>query len=183
MPYRISRLTRSGWRDRIRHRDGRAAGHPEQGEAIQAGRGQYGLEIPDACLDREVVDVPVGHPEASLVVPNDGRERAELVEEVAPHRTLPVVLEVAEPARDDDQWRPVAVDGIGEAHAVRGTAETDLLLDTGRSRTGCRRCGMHCHGAHIVRVDSTRPARGRSGLGKGRPYAARDAAVTSPPAA
>jgi predicted DNA repair protein MutK len=37
----------------------------------------------------------IGHPEATLVIPNDGRDLAKLVEEVSPDRTLPVVLEIA----------------------------------------------------------------------------------------
>ena len=85
---------------------------------------------------REVVDVPVGHPEAALVVADDRRDLAEVVEEVAPDRALPVVLEVAEPARRDDERRPRSVDGVGEPRPVSRSAEADLLVGAARRRSG-----------------------------------------------
>ena len=123
-------------RDRIRHGDGRAARHPEQREPLQPGRGQDRLEIADARLEREIIDGPIGHPEAALVVADDRRDLAELIEEVPPDRALPVVLEVAEPARDDDQRRPAAVDRVRQTQAVLPPTESDLLFEGGRDRPG-----------------------------------------------
>ena len=105
--------------DRVGHRDGRAAGHAEEGEPLDSGRRDDRLEVGQPRAEREVVDGPVGQPEASLVVSDDRRERPELVEEVAPDRALPVVLEVAEPARRDDERRTAAVDRVREPDAIR----------------------------------------------------------------
>jgi len=99
---------------------------------------------PTRASEREVADVPIGHPEAALVVADDGSELAELVEEVAPDRALPVLLEVAEPARDDDEGRAAAVDRVREADAVGRTAETDLLVRRWGARAGVSRYGMNC---------------------------------------
>ena len=41
----------------VRHGDGRAAGHPEQREPLEAGRGEDRLEVAEPRLEREVVDV------------------------------------------------------------------------------------------------------------------------------
>src|SRR5206468_4345005 len=125
---------------------------PEEGEPLEAGGFEDRLEVTDSCLDREVVDVPVGHPEAALVVADDGRDLTELIEEVAPDGALPVVLEVAEPARDDDEWRAAAVDRISEADAVGASAETDLLVRCDGPGAFRGRCGMDCHGPAIVRL-------------------------------
>jgi len=64
---------------------------------------------------------------APLVVADKGADGAEVVEEVTPDRALPVMLEMAEPARDDEERRPMAVGGVGQAHAIRPATEPDLL--------------------------------------------------------
>ncbi len=89
-------------RDRVGHGNGGAAGHSQHREAVQSGRVQDRFEVADTRLDREIIYVPIGHPETALVITDDRGDVAELVEEMSPHRALPVVLEVAQPARDDD---------------------------------------------------------------------------------
>ena len=81
-----------------------------QHEPVEPGRVDDRLEVREARGEREVVDVPVGHPEAPLVVAEHRRHRPEVLEEVPPDRALPVVLEVAQPAGGDDERRPRAVD-------------------------------------------------------------------------
>src|SRR4029079_775140 len=110
-------------RDRVGHGDSRAAGHPEQREALQPRRGEDRLEIANARLQGEVVDGPIGHAETPLVVSYHGGDLAELVEEVPPDRTLPIVLEMAQPTRDDDQWRPAAVDRVRQTQPAASAAE------------------------------------------------------------
>ena len=56
-----------------------------------------------------------------------GRHPAELDQEVPPHRALPVVLEVAQPAGVDDQRRAFAVGGVRDADTIGRTAEPDLV--------------------------------------------------------
>ena len=70
-------------------------------------------------------------PETALVVADDRRDRPEVVEEVAPDRALPVVLEVAEPARGDDERRAGSVDRVREPCAVGRAAEANLLVAAG----------------------------------------------------
>jgi hypothetical protein len=85
------------------------------------------LEIGDPGLQPEVVDVPVGQPVPAFVVADDGGDLAQVVEEMTPDRTLPVVLQMAEPTGGDDQRRPRAVPGIGDPDAVTGPAEPQFL--------------------------------------------------------
>ena len=59
------------------------------------------------------------------------RESPEVGQEVTPHRAVPVVLEMAEPARGDEERRAGAVHGIRDPHAVGGPAEPDLLRRRG----------------------------------------------------
>ena len=87
-----------------------------------------GLEVGDAEVERCVVDVAVGEAVAALVEAVDGRNLAQLGEVVPPDRALPVVLQVAEPARVDDQRRPEP----WTAYAIV-TSSTDR-----QKRTSCR---------------------------------------------
>ena len=100
--------------DRKGQRDRGAAGHAEEREPLEAGGLHDRLEVAETRLEAEVVDVPIGHAEAALVVADDRGDRPERLEEVAPDRALPVVLEMAQPTRGDDQRRAGPVDGVGE---------------------------------------------------------------------
>ena len=75
VPLRTSRVTRLGMGDREGQRDRGAAGHAEEGEPLEPGRLHDRLEIAQARLEAEVVDVPVGHAEAALVVADDRGDR------------------------------------------------------------------------------------------------------------
>ena len=112
---------------RVPDGDRSALGHGHEREPRVPGVLDDRLEVGDPHVQREVGDVPVGEAVAPLVEPDDRREPAEIGEEVPPDRALPVELEVAEPARRDDERRPGAVDGIRDPHAVGGPAEPDLL--------------------------------------------------------
>ena len=102
-------------------------GHAHEREPVVPRRLHDRLEVADACLQAVVLDVPVGQAMPALVVAHDRGELAELSEEVPPHRALPVELQVAEPARRDDQRRAGPVDRVGNPHPVGGPAEPDGL--------------------------------------------------------
>ena len=109
---------RVGVSDRVAHGDRRAARHTEHGEPLQTDGPDDRLQICDSRSEREVGDVPVGHPETSLVVADDRREATQVIEEMAPDRALPVVLQMAEPTgRDDERW-PRAMHRVCEPSPV-----------------------------------------------------------------
>jgi hypothetical protein len=81
-----------------------------------------------ARLEREVRDVPVGHPEPAFVVADDRGELAEVPEEVLPDRAAPVVLQMTQPAGDDDDGRTAPVDRPCEPRAVTPSAEAHILV-------------------------------------------------------
>ena len=87
--------------------------------SLDARGGDHGLEVLDPAVEREVADVPVGHPAAALVVAHEAEVVAEEADPVAPDRALPVVFEVAQPVRGLDQHWARAGLGPGELHAVR----------------------------------------------------------------
>ena len=134
---------------RVRRRPARpgATRHPEHSEPIQPGGLDQGLEVRQPAFEREVLDVPVGQPEAPLVVPHDGGDVTEVVQEVPPHRALPVVLKVAEPARHDQQRRTGAVPRPSQPDAVVGSAEPDLLVAA----------RLDAHGERLLRRAGRRP--------------------------
>ncbi len=144
---------------RVRDADGPALRHAHHREPFQPGGVGDGLEVGDPRFEAEVGDVPVRHPVAALVVADHGGDPAEVEQEMPPHRALPVVLEVAEPAGGEDQRRPAAVDGVGDARAVRAAAEPDVL------RRRLARPGRPRHSPNVVprrggHHDSRRPRPG-----------------------
>ena len=92
---------------------------PRTAKPLEAGGRDDRLEVGELGSEREVVDRRVRQPEASLVVPDDRRERSEPVEEAPPDWAPPVVLEVAEPALCDDQAGDHCRDRVGQPYAVR----------------------------------------------------------------
>jgi hypothetical protein len=62
-----------------------------------------------------------------FVIADDGRDPAELDEVMTPDRALPVELQVAQPARVDQQRRAGAVHGVRDPDAVGGAGEADVL--------------------------------------------------------
>src|SRR5688500_12151299 len=147
-------------RHRVRHRDRRTARHPHQREPVDAEALDDRLEIGQPGIEREVRDIPVRQAEAPFVVPDQRRELAQILEEVAPDGALPVVLKVAQPARDDDQRRAGSMSGVGEPDAVARAAEPDLLLAHARERgwSWSNRPGNHL--AVSIRGPSSGPSPG-----------------------
>jgi hypothetical protein len=114
----------------ILDRDRAALRHPHDGEALEAGRLDDRFEVADSGIQAVVGDARVGQAVAALVVPHDGGELSDVAQEVLPDRALPVELEMAEPARRDDEWWSGAAARPGDARAVGGAAEAQLLLNT-----------------------------------------------------
>src|SRR4029077_20793088 len=125
-------------------------------------------------------DLPVGQAAAALVVADQGVVARHLLEPAAPHRALPVVLEVVQPVRRLEQRRPVARDRVGDAHAVGRSAEADLLAGHGRedstrvpSESGFSRRAMQVFPDCRLRVRDSRmgriPQGGRAMADKGAP--------------
>ena len=149
---------------RIRDGDRSRLGDAEQRESLQARRIDDRFEIADPPVDRRVADVGVREPAASLVIADDGVPIAELLQPVAPHRALPVQLEMTEPGCDPDERRTAPVHGVGQAHAVPSRAEAHVLLhsltvqltvgdrETARGHAGSR-------GMQSIRFESVIPPR------------------------
>ncbi len=64
----------------------------------KAGRIHDGLKIGDPGLESTLSDFPIGQAITAFVEPDDRKYGTEVVEKVTPHRALPVVLEMAQPA-------------------------------------------------------------------------------------
>jgi hypothetical protein len=124
-------------------RDRAALRHPHEGELLEPGRLDDGLEIGDAGFEAVVGRAGVGEAMAALVVAHDVRDRAEVLEEVPPHRAFPVELEVTEPAGRDDERRSCAVARPCDARAVGRPAEAELLRGHGTH--------LGVHGAIVLR--------------------------------
>ena len=61
------------------------------------------------------------------------------VDPAAPQRVLPFVLEVGEPAQHPDKGRARAAGGVGDADAVGGLAEPDVLFHCYSVLPSCHR--------------------------------------------
>src|SRR5205814_3984523 len=92
--------------------------------------------IADPGFERQLPDLPVREAAAALVIAQQQMVARDLVQPRAPHRALPVELEMAQPVGRLDERRPFAGERIGDAHAVDGGAEADLLA---RARAQVRR--------------------------------------------
>ena len=108
-----------------RHRP--ALRHRQQREALEPGVVGDGLEVGDPRLQAVVGHAAVRQPVTALVVADHGRDPAELDQVVPPDRALPVELQVAQPARVDQQRRTGAVHGVRDPDAVGRPGEADVL--------------------------------------------------------
>ena len=105
--------------------------HGEQRETLQPRVVRDGLQVTEPGLEAVVGDAAVRQPVAAFVEPDHGGDPPELDQPVPPDRALPVELQVAQPARVDQQRRSGAVDGVGDAHPVGRAGEADVLHRVG----------------------------------------------------
>ena len=117
----------------VRDRYGATLRDAEQRKPLHAARLDRALEVVDEGFEREVPHVPVGQAVAARIVADEPVVGGHRREEVLPDRAFPIVLEVIEPVGGLDQRRPVADARVGNARAVAGPAELDLLAQ-GRRR-------------------------------------------------
>ena len=108
-------------------RDRRALRDAEQGDALDAEDVDDGLEVEHPALEADFRHDPVRQAAAALVVAHEVAALRQVLEQVAPDRALPVVLEVRQPGRRLDDRRTLAAAGPGQAHAVVAAGKADLL--------------------------------------------------------
>ena len=98
---------------RIRHRDRRALRDAEHGRALNTCCIHHRAQIRDEVFERDRRRLPVRQPIAALVVANELAVFDEVADPVAPHRAVPVMLEVVQPVGGLHQGPALADDRIG----------------------------------------------------------------------
>ena len=104
---------------------------PSSGNRSRAEVVDHCFEVAHEGVDGEVVDVVLGQPAAPLVVADELAVAGQPDEPVAPHRALPVVVEVGDPVGGSHQRRARADRGVGDPRAVGRRAEVDVLRRPG----------------------------------------------------
>ena len=123
-----------GMAGRVGDGDGAALRNTKQREAVQPEVVDHGLQVLQPRAERQVGDVVVGQAASPLVVAHQHVLAGQPDEPVAPHRALPVVVEMGDPVGGPHQWRARADGGVGEPGAVGSGAEADLLTELGGNR-------------------------------------------------
>src|SRR3990170_1525086 len=88
-------------------------------------------------IDREIGHIPVRESHPPAVVPDIGEAGGHTLIEPPPAGVLPLELQVSEPAQDAYQRRSLAHSRVGDADAVGGGAEADLLFHARRPLPTC----------------------------------------------
>src|SRR3954471_10268516 len=72
---------------------------------------------------------------------------------MAPNGTLPIVFEMGHPMRGAHQWRTTSTNRIGDLHAVRASAKSNILNFV-EAICGACRAWFHCASAPevVIRV-------------------------------
>jgi hypothetical protein len=87
----------------------------------------YRLLVVHCRPQREILDIPIGQPIATLVVPHDCCDFTKRIEKVPKHWVIPVVLKVADPVLAEYQRRSNTMHSVSNTHPIRPTAEADLF--------------------------------------------------------
>jgi hypothetical protein len=105
----------------------------QQGETIKPQRIDHSFEIGLKRGKGNLRYISIGQPDAATVKANETRAAGKRMQKRRGYRTLPVVLNMAEPmSRSDEDWTR-AHGGNGEIDAVLGLAKSDRL-NTRRTR-------------------------------------------------
>src|SRR5207245_1623182 len=104
-----------------------AAEPGEHREPLQAERLRDAAHVANHGLDRVILDAAIGKSEAARIEPDQRMAARELGDPMSEDRALEIELEMAVPAREHQQRRPLADDRIGDADAVGRIAEEDAL--------------------------------------------------------
>jgi hypothetical protein len=117
-----------GMPGRVRDHGGPPTGKSEEREALESRGIDHRGQIAHVGVERRsALEPAVGQPAATLVIADERAPSAQLPDPVAPHRAVPLVIEVGHPVARLDQRRPFAIDRIGEADAVERGAEASLV--------------------------------------------------------
>ena len=120
----------------VDQRDRRALRDAEQREAVDARRVDDGLEVGDPGVDGELAELAIGEPAPSLVVADERVAVAQLGQPVAPHRALPVEVQMRQPRRHPHDRRPAAVDGVAPAARRRRRCRSEPAAPHSRPYSG-----------------------------------------------
>jgi hypothetical protein len=112
----------------ISDRDRATLRRAEQGELVELGGVDHGLEISYQHVERGVGRVVIRQAAPARVVPIETQALADRVEPGAPHRRLPVDIDVREPVRRAHQRRTVAVRCKRQPRPVRRPREAQILV-------------------------------------------------------
>src|SRR5687768_11419938 len=97
-------------------------------KAFQSQRVHDSLEVLDESFEAEVFHVPIRKAVSSFVISHQQMVASKFLDHMTPDRTLPIEFQMIEPVRGLNQWRAIADRRIGDAHVIRGSAETDFLF-------------------------------------------------------
>ena len=117
--------------DGVGDSSGAALRQAHDGAAVDARTVNDRLQVFDLRLEREIGGIAVGETHAAPVVTDEGVVLGENLVEGSEVGCLPLVFKVSEPAEGADERRSAAGDGLGDADAVGGLAEADVLFHRG----------------------------------------------------
>ena len=80
-----------------RYSDRRTLRSAIERKAVEPGGIHHSFEIIDETLQRQLTDVPVGQPVASLIISYDPKFPVQSVEKRPPDRTAPIMLQMRQP--------------------------------------------------------------------------------------
>src|SRR5262245_17880811 len=112
--------------------NGTALRDTQKGEPINASGFDHRLEIPHPCVERECLDLPVGHAIAASVIADQCVVARQPANDMSPDRAFPIILKVVHPIGGLHQRSSAARYRISETNPARGPAILDLLFHFGR---------------------------------------------------
>ena len=100
----------------------------EEGETVEGERVNDGLKVTHPRVEGNIRDVAIGEAGPAFVVADEAEILGQILEEMTPDGALPIELEVVEPVGGFDEERAVAHCRVGDAEAVIGCGEADVLI-------------------------------------------------------
>src|SRR6516225_10880872 len=117
----------------VGHRNPSALGNSKQREAVEPNCVDQLVEIAHPRSEREILDVPVREPIATLIVAEQRVVLCKLLDPVRPDRTLPLEFQMVKPIRGFDERWTVSAPGVGDVHSIFGYERPNLLRGHFRS--------------------------------------------------
>lgn len=91
-------------------------------------------------FEGDIADVPVRKTITPFVIPDKHVVFGKVLQEMTPHRALPVILEVVQPVGCLDQRPALSSCGVRDLNSIGRRAEANLLVRSGRATGGRRVC-------------------------------------------